>query len=174
MDGVVPSVDLFVAARGTTGQDRQKITADVGARLSLSGDFGTVSGEFRCDVTGEFDGAEIIARYSYPISLGKLTIIPAVQGSWLDEKAANYMYGVTAEQQARMIAKNRTVILPVAPITDGAFNYGGEITASYQLNDRLTLIGTMGSTNLGKAIRNSSAVDKKFKSQTVLAVIYNF
>lgn len=174
MDAVVPSIDLFVAARGTTGQDREKITADVGVRLSLSGDFGTLSGEFLCDITGEFEGSEVIARYSYPISLGKLTVTPAVQGSWLDKKAANYMYGVTAEQRERMIAKNRAVILPVAPIPSSAFNLGSEISASLPLSDRLILIGTMGSTYLGKSIRGSIAIDKKFESQTILALIYNF
>lgn len=174
IDGVVPSVDLFVAARATTGQDREKITADAGARISLSSDFGTLSGEFRHDITGTFDGSEFIARFSYPISLGKLTITPAVQGSWLDRKTANYMYGVTADQRARMTAKNRTVVLPVAPITGSAFNLSSDISAALPLNDRLMLIGTLNNTYLGKSIRSSSAIDKKCESQAIVGIIFNF
>lgn len=174
LDGVVPSVDLFVAARATTGQDREKITADAGARLSLSSDFGTLSGEFRHDITDTFNGSEFIARYSYPISLGKLTITPAVQGSWLDRKTADYMYGVTADQRARMIANNRETVLPVAPIASSAFNVGSEISAALPLSNRLMLIGTLGNTYLGKSIRRSIAIDNKSVSLATVGIIYNF
>ena len=38
---VSPSAQLFVAARNTVARDRQKITADVGARLALSSSLGS-------------------------------------------------------------------------------------------------------------------------------------
>lgn len=174
LDGVKPSIDLFIAARGTSGQDREKITADAGARVSLATDFGTLSGEFRRDITGKFKGSEIIGRYSYPISTGRFTITPAFQASWLDRRTANYMYGVTAAQRTKMIANRRSVILPVAPITGKALNLGGDISMAVQLSDRITLIGVVGGTYLDKSIRKSAAIDQEWESQGVLGISYRF
>ena len=174
LSGITPSLDLFVAARSPRGQDREKLSVDAGARISLETKFGVLSGEFRHDVTDKFNGSEIIARYSYPVSTGRFTIAPAVQASWLDRKAANYMYGVTAAQRARMIRKQRRTILPVAPITDEALNLGGDILMAVQLNKRLTLIAFVGATYLDKSIHISVAIDQKWEAQSGLGVTYKF
>ncbi|MEQ1549064.1 MAG: MipA/OmpV family protein [Chakrabartia sp.] len=174
LGGIKPSLDLFVAARSPLGQDRRKLSLDAGARVSLDTKLGKLSGEFRHDVTDKFNGSEIIARYSYPVSTGRFTIIPAVQASWLDQKAANYMYGVTAVQRARMIRKERRVILPVAPITDEALNLGGDISMVVQLNKRLTLIAVVGGAYLDKSIHRSAAIDQKWEAQSGLGLTYKF
>ena len=174
LGGVTPALDFFVAARSPSGQDRQKLSADAGARISLATKLGKLSGEFRHDITDKFKGSEIIARYSVPMSIGKFTFTPAVQASWLDQKAANYMYGVTAAQRARMIRKERRVILPVAPITDDALNLGGDITMAVQLNDRLTLIALVGGAYLDKSIRRSAAIEQKWEAQSGLGLTYRF
>lgn len=174
LDGITPSIDLFITARGTTGQDRQKVTADAGARVSIATEFGTLSGEFRHDITGKFKGSEIIGRYSYPISMGRFTITPALQASWLDRRTANYMYGVTAEQRAKMIANKRSVILPVAPITDNALNLGGDISMSVQLSERIMLLGVLSGTYLDKSIHGSAAIDQKWESQAIMGIAYKF
>ncbi len=171
---VSPSIDLFVAARSPSGQDREKLTADVGTRISLATEFGTLSGEIRHDITDKFNGTEMSLRYSYPISMGKLTITPAVQATWLDRKTANYMYGVTSAQRAKMIAKGRDVILPVAPITEDAHNLGGEIAMALQLTERLTLIGVIGGTYLDKSIHRSVAIDQKWDAQALMGISYRF
>lgn len=172
--GITPSLDLFVAARSPLGQDRRKLTVDAGARVSLGTKLGTLSSEFRHDVTGTFKGSEIIARFSHPVSSGRFTITPAVQASWLDRKAANYMYGITAAQRARMIRKQRRVILPVAPITDDALNLGGDISLAVQLNKRLMLIAVVGVTSLDKSIHKSIAIDQKWEAQSGLGLTYTF
>ncbi len=174
LGGITPSLDLFVAARSPIGQDRQKLSADAGARISFDTKLGKLSGEFRHDITDKFKGSEIIARYSVPFSIGKFTFTPAVQASWLDQKAANYMYGVTAAQRARMIRKKRGVILPVAPITDEALNLGGDISMAVQLSDRLTLIVLVGGTYLDKSIHRSPAIEQKWEAQSALGVTYRF
>ena len=112
---ITPSLDLFVAARSPWGRDRTKVTVDGGARLSLQTGLGTLSGEFRHDLTDKFNGSEFIARYSYTYSTGRLTMTPAVQASWLDRQAANYMYGIPAAQRTRMIRKGGQTVLPIAP-----------------------------------------------------------
>lgn len=174
LGGVTPSIDLFVAARSPLGQDRQKLSADAGARISLDTKLGKLSGEIRHDVSDKFKGSEIIARYSVPLSIGKFTVTPAVQASWLDQKAANYMYGVTAAQRARMIRKERSVILPVAPITDNALNLGGDISMALQLSERLTLFGLVGGTYLDKSIHSSAAVEQKWEAQSAWGLTYRF
>ena len=174
LGGITPSLDLFVAARSPQGQDREKLTVDAGARISLETKLGKLSGEFRHDVTDKFNGSEIIARYSYPVSTGRFTITPAVQANWLDRKAANYMYGVTAAQRARVVRKQRRVILPVAPITGEALNLGGDISLAVRLGKRLTLIAVVGGTYLDKSIYRSAAIDQKWEAQSGLGVTYRF
>ena len=169
-----PSIDLFVVARGTSGRDRQKVTADAGLRASITSDFGMLSGEIRHDITGKFDGTEIIARYSIPITAGRFTFVPALHVSWLDRKTANYMYGVTAKQRERMIEKSRDVILPVAPITSDAVNLGSDLAINVRLSDKFTLLGVFSNTYLDKSIRKSPAIDKKCESQAVVGITYRF
>lgn len=171
---ITPSVDLFLAARGTSGRDRQKVTADAGLRASIGSEFGTLSGEIRHDITGKFDGTEVIARYSIPITAGRFTFVPALHVSWLDRKTADYMYGITAKQRERMIEKNRDVILPVAPITDDAVNVGSDLSINIRLSDKVVLLGVFSSTYLDKSIRKSPAIDKKCESQAVLGITYQF
>ena len=174
LGGITPSLDLFIVARSPLGQDRQKLSADAGARISLETKLGKLSGEFRHDVTDKFNGSEVIARYSLPISIGNFTFTPSVQANWLDQKAANYMYGVTAAQRARMIRKERRVILPVAPITDEALNLGGDISMAVQLSERLTLIALVGATYLDKSIHRSPAIEQKWEAQSALGMTYRF
>ena len=174
LGGITPSLDLFIAARSPLGKDRQKLSGDAGARISIDTKLGRLSGEFRHDVSDKFKGSEIITRYSVPISIGKFTFTPAVQASWLDQKAANYMYGVTAAQRARMIRKERSVILPVAPITDEALNLGGDISMAVQLSERLTLIAVVSATYLDKSIHRSAAIEQKWDAQSALGVSYRF
>jgi MipA family protein len=174
MGGIKPSLNLFVAARSPSGRDRQKVTADAGARISLESQLGIISAEIRHDVTDKFNGSEIIARFSHPISTGRFRIIPSVQASWLDQKAANYMYGITAQQRARMIEKKRRVILPVAAIADDALNFGGDIAVAFQASQRLTLIAAVGGTYLDKSIRKSPAIEQKWEAQSILGLTYRF
>jgi outer membrane scaffolding protein for murein synthesis (MipA/OmpV family) len=73
-----------------------------------------------------------------------------------------------------MIRKERSVILPVAPITDEALNLGGDISMAVQLNDRLTLIAVVGGAYLDKSIHRSAAIEQKWEAQSVLGVTYRF
>lgn len=169
-----PSLDVFIAARSPSGRDRQKLSVDAGARVSLETKLGTLSGELRHDVTDKFGGSEFVGRYSYPVSIGRLTITAAVQASWLDRKTANYMYGVTTAQRARMIKKERRVVLPVAPISVGALNPGGDISMALQLGKRLTLFAAVAATYLDKSIHRSAAIEQKWEAQSGLGIAYRF
>lgn len=171
---IIPGIDLFVAARATSGKDRRKITADAGLRTAIETNFGTLSGEIRHDITGKFNGAEIIARYSVSLRSGRFTLTPALQASWLDRKTADHMYGITAAQREKMIAKNRSVIPPVAPITDNALNLTSDLSVNFRLNDKLSLLGFFSNTYLGKSIRRSPAIDTKCELQAMVGIVYQF
>lgn len=171
---ISPFVSAFVAGRMTAARDRQKFTADGGVRVGIKGEIGELSGEFRRDISGEFKGSEYQLRYAYPINMGDLTIIPSAQVNWLDKETANHMYGVTAAQRAKAIAKKRNVILPVAPITDKATNLGGSLTATYAMGGGVTLIGVLSGTYLDKSIHKSPAIDQKWESTAIIGVAYSF
>lgn len=166
--------ELFVAARNRSGRDRAKLTVDGGARLWVSTPAGRFSGEVRHDITGTFGGTELIARYSYPIEIGKLTITPAAQLNWMDRRSANYLYGITAEQRAKMIANHRAVVLPVAPITRHATNLGGDLTFAYVIGDHWSVLGVASGSYLGKPIRRSPAIGQEWQSSIVAGVAYRF
>jgi MipA family protein len=122
-----PSISGFIAARGLSGRDRYKLTADAGIRAGVVTPAGLFSAEYRHDITGKFDGSEIVGRYIAPISLGKFTITPSAHVSLLDRNTANYMYGVTPKQRNKMIAKGRDTIQPLYVVTEKAINFGGDI-----------------------------------------------
>ena len=84
------------------------------------------------------------------------------------------MYGVTAAQRAKMIANKRSVILPVAPITEKALNLGGDISMSVNLSERLLLIGVLSGAYLDKTIHKSPAIDKKWEAQAIMGIAYKF
>lgn len=171
---ITPYISAFVAARVTPARDRQKLTADAGIRVGISGELGELSGEYRRDITGEFKGEEYQITYAYPINMGSFTLIPSAQINWLDQETANHMYGVTEGQRAKAISKNREVILPVAPITDKATNLGGTITAIYSMGSGVTLIGVLSGTYFDKSIYQSPAIDQKWESTAILGVAYAF
>ena len=53
-------------------------------------------------------------------------------------------------------------------------NLGGDITATFQISERLTMIGVLAGTYLDKAIHRSAAIDQKWESQAIVGLIYNF
>jgi len=166
--------DIFVAARNRSGRDRSKLTADAGGRAWIASPLGKLSAEIRRDITGSFGGTEVIGRYSHAITAGKLTVTPAAQISWLDRKAANWLYGITTAQRATMIAKQRSVILPVAPITKHVFNLSADFSLAYAIDDRWSVLTVASSTYLGKPIRNSPAVGEKWQATFLTGVAYKF
>lgn len=171
---VQPFAAGFVAARVTPGRDRQELTVDAGVRIGVRGAFGELSGEYRRDISGEFKGGEYQLRYAIPIHMGNFTLTPSAQVNWLDRKTADHMYGVTAAQRAKAIRKKRKVILPVAPISEKATNFGGALTGTYSLGGGLTLIGLLSGTYLDEAIHKSPALDQKWESTAILGVAYAF
>lgn len=173
-DDSAPSLDGYVVARWTSGQDREKLTADAGARLSIDTDLGRFSIEHRRDITGTFDGGETIARWAAAFRTGKVSIIPGLQLSWLDQRTADYMYGITARQNARMIAKGRDPVLAPYRIDDDALNFGGDVSVFAEIAERMTLIGSFAATHLDKSIRRNPGIGRDWDMIASLSLAYDF
>ena len=174
-DGPVrPSLDIFGAARAITGNDREKITGDVGARLSLASDYGTLSISYRRDATDTFNGGEAIARYFIDFPIGPVTIAPGLQASWLDRKTGNHMYGISPKQRQKMITKKREVILPVYVVNDSSLNLGGDITVTAKLSDRIVAIGYVSGAYLDRPIRANPGLRDKCETQALIGLAYRF
>lgn len=174
-DGPVrPALDIFGAARAIAGNDREKITGDVGARVSLASDYGTLSISYRRDATDTFNGGEAIARYDIEFPIGPVTVAPALQASWLDRKTSNHMYGITPRQQQKMIAKKRDVILPVYTVEKRSLNLGGDLTIKAELSDRIIAIGQLSGAYLGRSIRDNPGLRDEFEAQALIGLAYRF
>ena len=169
-----PSLDIFGAARAITGNVREKITGDVGARLSLASDYGTLSISYRRDATDTFNGGEAIARYVIDFPIGPVTIAPGLQASWLDRKTGNHMYGISAKQREKMIAKKRAVILPLYVVDESSLNLGGDVTVTAKLSDRIVAIGYVGATYLDRPIRANPGLRDKCETQALIGLAYRF
>ena len=172
-DGDV-SVDGFVIARWTSGQDREKLTADAGARLSLDTAIGRFSIEHRRDITGEFSGGESIVRWTGALRTGSVSFLPGMQLSWLDRRTADYMYGISAAQIARMVAKGRSTVLAPYRIDDDALNFGADLSVFAEVAERLTLIGVVSATRLDGSIRANPGIDRAWDIFASAAIAYDF
>jgi len=165
--------DIIASARMLPGESRNKVTADIGVRASLTGPYGFLNTTFLHDATDTSNGMELSASYGYEFRSGKFSITPSVGISWQNRKMANYMWGVTQTQQDKMIEKNNPV-LSVFEVTSSALNYNAGLTAIYNLNDNWTLIGFINGSYLDKEIRANPGIDQKYDATAGFGIAYNF
>lgn len=168
------SLDLVGAARMLPGSSRNKVTADAGVRFGLEGTFGKLTVSGLHDATGTSGGMELQAAYSYTFRSDKLDFTPRVGVSWQDQDLTNYLWGTTPEQQARMIEKEKAVILPVFQPNTKALNLEAGVMAIYKLSGSVSLISLVNAIYLDKDIRVSPAIDKDYQLSVALGLSYNF
>lgn len=169
-----PSFDLFVAARAIAGESREKITGDIGVRASLDTPAGTFAADYRHDLAGEFDGAEASARYEYTLAVGRLSITPGIQASWLDRETADHMYGVSAEQRQKMIDDGADTILPIFRVREGGANIGGDVTVLMPVTNNIIAIAYLSGTYLGRSVRDNPGLRDDFEAQAMFGIGYRF
>lgn len=167
-------LDMVTAARMTPGTSRDKVTVDAGLRLGVEGKYGSLSLTGLQDITGEHDGTELRAAYSYTFRSQDYFITPSIGASWQSRKLANHMWGVTPEQQAGMVEDGEDVILPIYSLPDSVLNYEAGLTAVYMLGDRLNLIGFSRASYLDKDVRDNPGIDKKYDLTVGFGIAYSF
>ncbi len=167
------SFDLIASARMLPGSSRDKITADVGARLGLHGSFGSLSAEILQDVTDTHNGQEVSVGYSYTFHSDKLTITPGVKATWQSSKLANHMWGVTEKQRAEMLEKDKP-LLPLYSLSDDVINYSAELMAMYSIDDRWSVLAFGNASYLDKKVRANPGITKKYDLTIGFGVAYSF
>lgn len=167
------SLDVIASARMQTGESRDSITADAGLRAKVAGPFGELAITGLQDVTGEHDGREFAARYSYSFTGQKWIITPSVGVVWQSEGLADHMWGVTAEEQADMIADGDPV-LPLYQIGDSVLNYEAGLFASYRFGGGWSVIGFGSVTFLDDKIKANPGINKDIDATIGLGLAYSF
>lgn len=168
------TVDAFVAVRALPGENREQVTADAGVRVSLEGSAGTVSVDYRQDISGEFEGGEAIARYELTRSVGAVMVTPGVQVAWQDRATANHMYGVSVDQRREMIEDGVSTPLPVFEVREGGMNVGADLTVLWPVTDRIVAIAYVSGAYLGESARENPGLRDDFEVQTLIGFGYSF
>lgn len=168
------TVNAFLAARALPGENREQVTADAGVRASLTGVAGTVSIDYRRDISGEFEGGEVTARYEVEMPVGGVTVTPGLQVAWQDRATANHMYGVSAEQRREMIEDGVSHPLPVFEVREGGVNIGADLTVLWPVSDRIVAIAYVSGAYLGESVRENPGLRDDFEVQTLIGFGYSF
>jgi outer membrane protein len=168
------SVDAFVAARALPGESREQITADLGVRASLAAPAGTVSVDYRRDVTGEFDGGEAVFRYEFTVPVGRVLVTPGLQAAWQDRATADHMYGVSADQRRKMIDDGAKVVPALFDVREGGVNLGADLTVLWPVSDRIVAVAQVGGAYLGDSVRENPGLRDDFEVQALIGVGYRF
>ncbi|MFC3050848.1 MipA/OmpV family protein [Kordiimonas pumila] len=166
-------VSIIAAMRTLPGESRNKITADIGIIAELE----TALGEFELmalhDATDTSNGIEVSAEYSRDIQFGKLVVTPSVEVAWQSRKLTNYLWGVTTEQNAKMISDNKT-ILPVYTPNSDTWVVETNIMARYQLAQQWMLVGLAGVEFLGSTVTDNPGINKDHIFEAGLGLTYSF
>jgi outer membrane scaffolding protein for murein synthesis (MipA/OmpV family) len=173
--GLHPSFSVLASARSQPGTSRDKFNGELGLRAGLSGTFGSISLTALQDVTGVHDGQELELSYSYRFAGdGGWALMPSVGISWQSEGLAQHMWGVTAEEQADMIADGDDVILPVYDVPGSAFTYNAGLMATYDFNDRWGAMLMANARYLDSDIRDNPGIDRDVDLSFGLGISYRF
>ena len=106
------------------------------------------------------------ANLAYPIVAGaRLMLIPAVATSWADAKHNDRYFGVSARQA-------RASGLPEFQVGQGFKDVTASLTASYRLNDRISLSASAGATALLGDAADSPLVFHKVQPRGLLSLSY--
>jgi outer membrane protein len=148
------------------GIDRLK--DGIGARLFTNvraGGFVATLGATKV-VSGGTKGFVADASLSYPIAVSsRFTLTPMIGTTWADRKYNDRYFGITP---AESVASG----LPQFTTGAGFKDVSGLLTASYRLNDRITLSATGGVTSLIGDMKDSPLVEKKTQPSAILTLTY--
>lgn len=173
-----PKSGLFVDAIGTVndvaGVGRSSINFDLGLRAGLVNKNIYFDLSVFQDVSVRHSGQRAIAKIAKPINKGKLSLVPSVSAHWMSRKAVNHLYGISIEQNAEMISENRESILPVYEITSSEINFNANLTLTYQVNQKWSMVAISGVNYLGSNIRDNPSVVKEYELYGGVGIAYSF
>lgn len=158
--------DFGIAELARRGVDRRLLSdrddsVDIGVGASWKGAGGKLDLDARVDVTGTSDGYAVALDYSYPLALGRSTLVPSVGAIRLSADLADYYYGILDEEVARGVAAYR----PGAATVPRA-----SLTLVHPFARRWALVGNVEYRALPDALQDSPLVEEGKDRSTSLFV----
>lgn len=147
-----------------------RLSGGAGARIAAKarlGRFVAGVGATRA-LTGEVDGTLIDANLAMPIhATRRLTLIPSVSATWADGAYNRSYFGIDARQAA---ASGLSLYRPGSGLND----ISASLTASYRLNDRVTLGATGAVSSLRGDAKKSPIVFDATQPVAFISMSYRF
>jgi outer membrane protein len=155
LDGI-DADDFGRAELARRGVDRDLLedrddSVDVGVGASWKGAAGKLDLDARVDVTGTSDGYSIALDYSYPVTLGRTTLVPSIGAMRLSADMADYYYGTLDEEVARGVVAYR----PGAATVPRA-----SLTLIHPFAKRWALLGNLEYRALPDALQDSPLIEE--------------
>lgn len=167
-------VDLIGTVNDVAGVGRSSINFDLGLRAGFANKNIYFDVSVFQDVTSKHSGQRVIAKIAKPINQGILSLVPSLSAQWMSRKAVNHLYGISIEQNAEMISENRESILPVYEITSSEINFNANLTLTYQVNQKWSMVAISGVNYLGSNIRDNPSVVKEYELYGGVGIAYSF
>lgn len=147
-----------------------RVSGGAGARISADVKAGMVMASLGATkvLSGDLDGALIDATLAMPFRpTDRLTVIPSVGTTWADGAYARSYFGVSPAQAT---ASGLPAYRPGGGIKD----VSASLTASYRLNDQVSLSATGSVSKLTGDAKKSPIVVDPTQPAAVLSVSYRF
>lgn len=147
-----------------------RASGGAGARISADVKAGIVMGSLGATkvLSGDLDGVLVDATLAMPFRpTERLTLIPSVSSTWADGAYTRSYFGVSPAQAS---ASGLLAYRPGGGIKD----VSASLTASYRLNDRVSLGVTGSVSKLTGDARKSPTVFDPTQPAAVLSVSYSF
>lgn len=147
------------------GMAKRKGSVWLGAKASLRGELGQLNAEWSGDASGNSQGQRFKLGVERRFTFDDFGLTPRVNATWLDRKFVQYYYGVEATE----VRAGR------AAYTAGAtVNTEIGLRLDYRLAPTQTLFADLGTTALGREIKNSPLVGRSSVPEVRLGYLYRF
>ncbi|PZQ95913.1 MAG: hypothetical protein DI533_17950 [Cereibacter sphaeroides] len=129
-----------------TGMAERKGGLWAGAAMDWRPDFADFSLEWQSDISGDANGTRLRVEASRTFQWDRVMLTPRITGTWMDENAVEYYYGVTPAEAT-----------PTRPVYDGEATLNLEVglRAAYMLRERQMIMLDIGLTRVGDGIKDS-------------------
>lgn len=147
-----------------------RLSGGAGARISADARLGGLAASLGATraLTGDVDGTLVDASLAMPVRMSsRLTLIPSVSATWADGAYHRAYFGIDARQAA---ASGLAAYRPGGGIKD----VSASLTASYRLNDKVTLGATGAVSSLRGDAKKSPIVVDPTQPAAFVSVAYRF
>jgi len=147
------------------GMDDRDMTVELGASISYKDGFGITQFSFLNDILGKHDGQVLRLSYGKLFRIQNITLTPSVGLTWQSENFVDYYYGVRSKESR----PSRPAYQPAASL-----NPFMSFQLTYKINERWNVFSNLECQWLDNEISGSPIVDQRYKTSSILGLIYEF